>query len=538
MRVAIYARYSTDRQNEASARDQIDRCRRHATERGWDVRETYSDEARRGTDADRPGFAALRQAVEAGRVDVVLVESLDRLSRTTSEAMGLIERFAFRGVGVIGIADGVDTTQRGGTLIAGIRATLAAEYLRDLGDKTRRGMQGRMRAGLATGALPYGYRSRPLDGGGAAIEIDPARADTIRRIFAAHAGGRTVREIARALNADGIEPPRARPDRRGSGWMHTSVRAILRNERYAGRWRFGVRRWEKEPGTGKRRVRAGIEPQVFERPELAIVDRATFDRVASRFSRSIAPRRRVVHLLSGLLRCGPCGTAMTINGGNGGRRYYTCPRARAGGGCSNGKGVLERSVRALVVDGIREMIDAHAEHVAELVVEELAAAAGRNERDAIAGRLRTAEAKIERLVDAVATGNPPAALVTRLRDLEAQAAGLRADLAAADRAEAAEEITVDELLARVRDVGAHLDGDPQVAREHLRDLVGGAIHADPEATGWTIRGALVFGALLDRQSPVEAGPGRANTVVAGARFVRAREALGGLLEPFSWRLAA
>ncbi len=545
MRVAIYARYSSDRQNDASAADQIDRCRRFAEARGWIVRDdlAFRDEALSGASMDRPGIAALLVAVIAGRVDVILTEDTSRLSRREADMHDLIDRLAFARVGLIGIADGVDVTARGGRLTAGIRATMAAEYLRDLSDKTRRGMQARARAGLSTGGLPFGYRSRARDGGGFAIEIDEARAAIVRRIFAAYLGGRSQREIAAALNADGIDAPRARANRRGIGWASSAVRAILRNERYSGRWTFGVRSWVKEPGTNLRKKRPGVGTEAVERPELRIIDRATWAKVNERFIEraGMGPRRRVVHLLSGLLRCGVCGTVMTVHGGASGRRYYGCASARARGACANRKNLLEPAVRGVVVDGVRRFLADAPAHLQELIAEELACATAEDgaEREQVAARLVATEEKVRRLVIAVEEGSAPAAVLARIRDLEAQASADRTALAAMDHAAAADLPTPDELVELATDAGRHLDADPQVAREHIRDLlVDGALRAYPDAHGWTIRGGLVPARLLDRPPPAEDWvPGRAASDFSGCGGPMPASSDGRVV-PVAWRIAA
>lgn len=537
MRAALYARFSTDAQNHASAADQLERCRRYAEGRGFEVRERFSDEGLSGASLDRPGLTALRAAVEAGRVDVVIAESLDRISRTTSEAMGLIERFSWRGVGVIGIADGVDTSQRGGMLMAGIRSALGAEYLRDLSDKTRRGMAGRARAGLSTGCPPFGYRSVQLATGGFRYEIHPERAAVVRRIFADHAAGRPVLEIARALNAEGIEPPRARPDRRGTGWVPSSVRAILVNERYTGRWTFGLRRWEKEPGTNRRKVRPGPAPEVTDRPELAIVDAKTWAVVSSRFTKEAVPRRRVHHLLSGLLRCGRCRTVMTIHASG---RYYGCAAARAGGACDSRASLRVDLVRPLVVDGVRELLERHAGKLAARIAKRLAAEQATDQREAIAARIESCERKIARLVAAVADGRGPASVLAAIRDLESQAAGHREQLAALSAAMGEQAVTVDTVLAEVRDVAAALDGDPQLGRERLRRLLDdGAIYATPEDGGWRVRGGLIVDALLGTATPApgQARAGVPTKVVAGAGYDGCR-GVAGRVVPFRWHARA
>ncbi len=81
MRAVIYARYSSDLQRAESIEDQVRVCQARAEHEGWPVVEVFSDAAISGATLIRPGIQALMQAIRAGNIDVVLTESLDRISR-------------------------------------------------------------------------------------------------------------------------------------------------------------------------------------------------------------------------------------------------------------------------------------------------------------------------------------------------------------------------------------------------------------------------------------------------------------------------
>ena len=81
MRVAIYARYSSDTQSEASIEDQVRICRARALREGWSVSRVYADYAISGAHADRPQLLELLADARSGRFDIVLAEALDRVSR-------------------------------------------------------------------------------------------------------------------------------------------------------------------------------------------------------------------------------------------------------------------------------------------------------------------------------------------------------------------------------------------------------------------------------------------------------------------------
>jgi DNA invertase Pin-like site-specific DNA recombinase len=153
LRVAIYARYSSDRQSENSIDDQLRICRTHAERQGWTIVREFQDAAISGASLLRPGYQALQEAMRHGEVDIVLAEALDRFSRDQEHIAAFHKLVAFTGVRFVTLSEGEVTT-----LHVGLKGTMNAMFLKDLADKTRRGLEGRVRAGRGTGSLPYGYR--------------------------------------------------------------------------------------------------------------------------------------------------------------------------------------------------------------------------------------------------------------------------------------------------------------------------------------------------------------------------------------------
>ena len=88
MKVAIYARYSSDNQRDASVADQMRVCRAFAERQGWSVTQEYSDHAMSGATLLRSGFQALMRDALSHQFDVVLAESLDRFSRDQEDTAG------------------------------------------------------------------------------------------------------------------------------------------------------------------------------------------------------------------------------------------------------------------------------------------------------------------------------------------------------------------------------------------------------------------------------------------------------------------
>lgn len=201
-RAAIYARYSTELQSYRSVDDQIDLCRAFAQAQGITVVATYDDRARSGTTTHgRDGLSRLVQDARAGAFDTIVVEALDRLSRDQEDLAGLHKRLTFAGVEIIAVHDG-----KADALQVGIRGLVSSLWIADLKTKIRRGMSGRVRDGLSAGGRAYGYR--PTPGAPGRPTIYEPEAEIVRRIFADYLAGTVPRNIAKALNAEGVPGPR------------------------------------------------------------------------------------------------------------------------------------------------------------------------------------------------------------------------------------------------------------------------------------------------------------------------------------------
>ena len=182
MKVATYARYSSDHQRAASIPDQQRVCREFAVRQGWSVTADYTDAAASGASLMRPGLQALMRASAEYTFDVVLAESLDRFSRDQEDTAGLFKRLTFAGVRIFTVSEGEI-----GHLHVGLKGTMNALYLHDLAEKTRRGLRGRVEAGRSGGGLCYGYRVvRALEGQPrGARAIHPKEATIVQRLFQA-----------------------------------------------------------------------------------------------------------------------------------------------------------------------------------------------------------------------------------------------------------------------------------------------------------------------------------------------------------------
>ena len=320
MRAGIYARYSSDNQNERSIEDQLRLCREFAARHGDAVTDIFADYEISGSSLKtRPQALRLLEEIRAGRIQVVITEDLDRLSRDQEDIAFIYKRARFASVPILTLSDGEINE-----LHIGLKGTMNAIELKKLADKTRRGLRGRVEAGFSAGGRAYGYKVvRELDAGGELKRglrtIDPAEAAIVKRVFSAYLAGQSPRAIAAALNREGVPAPFGRQ------WNASTINGnpqrgngILCNALYAGRLVYNRVRMIKDPETGKRvsRLNPPAERTTHDLPELRIIAADDWEAVQARKRAVIGvPARqqlRPKHLFSGLARCGHCGGAYVI----------------------------------------------------------------------------------------------------------------------------------------------------------------------------------------------------------------------------------
>ncbi len=540
---AIYARFSSENQNPRSIDDQVTRLRGSIQGYGGRVDESlvFADAETSGAVWDRPGLRQLLKAVSEGRVSRIFVEDVSRISRDRADLATFEKDLAFRGVGLVAVADGINLDGSSGASLAyGVKSLISDVYLRDLGDKTRRGLQGNAREGKPTGGKTYGYVTVQNDPGASTIAVDDDQARTVVRIFRLYADGVGYAGIAKVLNADGVPPPRGNRRRAGPGWIASCIRELLRNSKYIGEWRFGRRKWLRHPDTRKRVYTEQFDRDVVkvDRPDLAVVDGELWDRVQSRIAAnaeaykssnaSRAPRRRTPYLLSSLLRCGSCGALMDLSGGSP-HRYYRCVANRKRGTCENQLSVRETVARERILAAVAQTVqgDAAVQHIRKRLAKRLGTLSGQidDELRDRTHRLARVEDRIRGIIEMQAEGDRSPYLAEARRDFEAQASTERVAVSAL-RARAARPIPLppaNEIIDRVQSLQALVDAqgdDVERGREALRRyLKGGAIECHPREGRYLANFELLpLAILLDTPRAPADGEGRCPEVVARRGF--------------------
>jgi site-specific DNA recombinase len=221
-RVAGYIRVSTDKQKASGLglADQERKIRAMRELKGWGEPMLFTDEGVSGAKEgkDRPGLRDLLAAVERGEIDVIVINSLDRLARKARLTLEVVHLLKVHGVALISCKETIDTSTPSGQLFMTVLAAMA-EFERELArERTRNALaQLALKTGLAGGRVPYGY---VRSAGG--VDVDPETSKIVKRIFAWRRRGVSLRDIAAKLNAEGVPAPRS-----GGKWRHTSVVEIL-----------------------------------------------------------------------------------------------------------------------------------------------------------------------------------------------------------------------------------------------------------------------------------------------------------------------
>ena len=525
LRCATYARISTDRQNPLSIDDQIHKCDVFAQVKEWKVLEEhiYRDEAISGTTEDRPGLQRLFKALDARPCpfDVLLVDDTSRLSRNTKDALGIFERLEFANVRLISISQGIDSDNEQAGVLVQVHGLVDSLYVKELAAKTRRGMDGAFRRGMHAGGRCFGYRNVPIEAPGQVDEhgrpvilgvrlaIHEEQAAIVRRIFRAYADGASLKRIAKMLNAEGVTSPQPQQGRISQSWCPSSIRVILKNDRYR-----GLVIWNKtrkvRSASGKKvcRHRPKIEWVMRENPEQRIISDELWNAAQARkdlvkrvyegagdrtgklsgLLRSSA--MNAPYLFSGLLKCKTCGGNLVVvsrRGRKQKRQIYGCPLNfnRGESVCTNRVRVRRDVLEKRLLAGLQEKV--LREDVVNYIIDQLEEKLTR-ELESIGGemaamRRRKAELdqEISRLLTGLADGTHSAAIMVEVKKREAEISAI------ADRIVSGEPESVRSrieglrttVLSKIRDLRTYLNGDVATARAYLTKHVAKII-MDPD----------------------------------------------------------
>jgi site-specific DNA recombinase len=368
MRCAVYARYSSDLQRESSVENQIRKCREFASLKTWTVLDEFvlADASISGAAvAPRKALQALIAAAASKPrpFDRILVDDTSRLARNVADALKMVERLTYYGVGVTFVSQGIDSLEKTARQLVTLHGMMDEQFLVGLADKVHRGQEGRVLKGMNPGGRCYGYINVPIEDPtrhgkygrpavtGVILKVHPEESQVVLRIFEMAARGLGLAHISKILNGEGVPAPRPPKTRSMRAWCPSAIREILRNERYRGVQVWNRTQKVRNPETGLKisKPRPREEWKRVEVPEWRIVPEELWIAVqnrnqemsrrfgASRLGGMSRTENARSYLFSGLLRCGQCGSRMVIISGQGKRGYakYGCPSHRYRGVCGN-----------------------------------------------------------------------------------------------------------------------------------------------------------------------------------------------------------
>ena len=429
MRVAIYARVSSERQAEKdlSIPAQLKALMRYAFNRKWDVVTEYVDEAESARSANRPAFKEMITAAKGKTkpFDVILVWKLSRFARSREDSVIYKSLLRRRQISVVSMNEQVDESPAG-SLLEGIIEVIDEFYSANLSQDTMRGMKENAARGFRNGgATPFGYKREVVHVAGvpkSTLAIDDREAPIVARAFEIACLGNGAKEVARILNAEGMKT------RTGKSFSATGINHILRNEAYTGTLVWN--KYSKNSGSRLKRE----DSDVVRVPDChsPIVTRTTFEQVrqiAASRRPSVSHPREVAsqYLLSGIARCALCGsTAIGTTGKSGRFLYYTCnKRFKKGRDACGTRSMNARKLEAFVIDRIKDNILTE-ENLMELVKitnEQLRVDRRRCEKqlDTLEQDNKELELKLGRLYAAIESGKVDIDdLAPRLRQLRAE----------------------------------------------------------------------------------------------------------------------
>jgi site-specific DNA recombinase len=404
-RCAIYTRKSTAQglEQEFNSLDaQREACERYIANQvhlGWKpLPQRYDDGGFTGANLERPGFRRLMKDIAAGKIDIVVVYKVDRLSRSLLDFARVMDRFNQAGVAFVSVTQNFSTADAMGRLTLNMLMSFAEFEREMISERTRDKIAAARRRGKWTGGpVPIGY-----DVVDKRLVVNELEAVVARELFELYEQHRSALTVSKLLNQRGRTTKRHRAGsgnlRQGREWTKDAVLRVLRNPVYAGLIPCG------------NELHEGEHQALIERDRYLRI-RALLD---TRSRSNESPGRNPAYVLRGLLRCGRCGKAMTpasTRAGNGQEyRYYRCiTRDKKGSKACATRPLPAEEIEAFVAERIREATadGEFANDVAEQLKTRIAQQRQElaTEKRALPGMIETLRAEARQLAEHVGTAS-------------------------------------------------------------------------------------------------------------------------------------
>ncbi|MFB5284675.1 recombinase family protein [Peribacillus sp. Hz7] len=327
--IALYCRVSTDEQARegVSLDEQQERLTAYCRAMGWSESPLlFIDDGYSAKDLERPQLKRLLEAMDNGKISKILVTKLDRLSRRLLHLLELIESFHQKNVSFISISEAFDTNTPAGRLTLQVLGAVAEFERERVRERVFENMYHAASHGKWLTQSPYGYRLQDKE-----LVVYEPEAKIVHQVYDWYLNeGNGYYTIAKKLNEENI------PSRQKKEWSIRSIKLMLTNPVYK-----GTLVWNRiDSSKAKRFEKDDKDWVVLDNALPAIIEKETWEKVQHKASKKqMAPRAQTSpHLLGGLLKCGNCGSGMSIGwSGSVKNRYrvYRCSANKNKGTCTS-----------------------------------------------------------------------------------------------------------------------------------------------------------------------------------------------------------
>lgn len=305
----IYARFSSDKQTDASIEAQIRACKEYAAIKGYNVIQVYADEAISGKGsktAARTQYQKMLRDCDKGAFEVILIHKYDRIARSLGEHVNLAGRLQAKEIELIATAQDFGTSNEA-KIMRTLMWSLSEYYIDNLANEVKKGERETALKGLHNGGCaPFGYNIVDQR-----YVIDELEAGYVRRIFDAAINRRGFTELIKEMAERGIK------GKRGKTIKYTQIYEMLHNEKYTGVYVYSA---EEEKNRADRRTKPNAIR--IENALPAIVSKAEFMEVQRIMKERKQVGKKVDYLCSGLVYC-ECGAKMhAMRSTRKGHTYY------------------------------------------------------------------------------------------------------------------------------------------------------------------------------------------------------------------------
>lgn len=290
-------------------------------EGNWQLVDIYADEGITGTSIDkRDDFKRMLHDCERGLIDRILVKSISRFARNTTECLETVRLMKARGISVYFEKENIDTGKVSGEMLTAVFASLAQAESESISKNMRWSYQKRMMSGeFVPPFLPYGFKRENKK-----MIADVSEAAVVHWIFNMYVSGNSFEDIARYLNLYNIPYINSSTNHK---WSRSTIGHIIENEKYTGN-----SLWQKSYTTvtlpRAQRKNTGELPQYYaESSHEAIIDKDLFDAAqalrGARKSEKHIEQYNQPNPFRKKIVCGHCGSPFRLKRSSG-NTYWIC----------------------------------------------------------------------------------------------------------------------------------------------------------------------------------------------------------------------